>query len=524
MENGGAQAPVNCDLCEMDSFANWKCMDCQQRLCDSCYRYHLKLAGTKHHTILSFLKSSSEGQGQNISLQENDTGKTMAVEIRKTHPKIEEILEKVDEKETALSMFDHTVDQYEKYRSEYDRIVTENKAEISELGEKLRENLESIEKEMIHAIDEKYATDKTSLEHFIKETQTLKEKHTKQVKYIRQILSSLQDADDDTVEQFAKDTLPKLAAMQISSSAATDLPKPLKIEVGKQSLRSVVGTLVEDKSFDSDQKTSYRNEFEFELKFKPENGRSSIYSIQIRPDGKAWVTTLNYRVYLVLRSGHIHQEYVVKFLPTYTTVNRFGNLFCSSGQSAIHVIKPDYTITEFENLAPYNTFGLHTNKDDQLLVCLQKSNTPGKVAIFSDKGMLLKEICLDSADQPMFSAPRYVTETSKGDVCVVDNKHLIVVDASGKSCSKYKPEEDWEGKSIIVDSNDNLLSAVCPLEFVPLTVHVTSVKGRVLKRFTLEGPGMSGINALAIDQQYEEPVLWIGTPNGHVLVAKFLDA
>ena len=188
-------------------------------------------------------------------------------------------------------------------------------------------------------------------------------------------------------------------------------------------------------------------------------------------------------------------------------MNQFGNLFCSSGQSAIHIIKPDYTITEFENLSPYNTFGLHTNKDDQLLVCLQKSNSPGKIAIFSDKGMLVKELCLDSAGEPMFSAPRYVTETVGGEVCVTDNKQLIVVDVSGKSYSKYKPEEDWEGKSVIVDSNDNILSAVCPLEFVPLTIHVTSIQGRVLKRFTIEGPGMSGINVLAIDQQYEEPLL-----------------
>lgn len=113
--------------------------------------------------------------------------------------------------------------------------------------------------------------------------------------------------------------------------------------------------------------------------------------------------------------------------------------------------------------------------------------------------------------------------TSKGHICVVDDKQLVVVDPSGKSSSRTKPEEDWEGKSIITDMNDNLLTAVCPLEFGPLPIHVTSVDGRVVKRFTVEGPGISGINALAIDQQYEEPVLWIGTPNGHVIIAKFLD-
>lgn len=169
----------------------------------------------------------------------------------------------------------------------------------------------------------------------------------------------------------------------------------MKLRAGKESLQSVYGTLVEDNRFGSGQMKTYRNELKFELKFKPEKGKSSIYSIQIRPDGKAWVTTYNYRVYLVLRSGHIHDEFVVKFLPTYTTVNRYGTLYCSSARPELHIIKPDHTITEFENLAPYSTYGLHTNAEDQLFVCLQKSDSPGKIAVFADNGMLLKEICFD---------------------------------------------------------------------------------------------------------------------------------
>lgn len=523
MENGGAQAAVNCDLCEMDSIANWKCMDCHQKLCDPCHSYHLKLAGTKHHTILTLVESYSRSEGQNIALVESDAGKTTAIEERRNHPKIIEMLEKLDAKEKELRTFDDKVSECVNYQKEYDKAVTENKAEISKVAQKLRENLENIEKEMLQTVDNKVLLDKTTIGRILEENKKLKEKQVKQIKYIRQVLASLNEADDDTIEEFVKDNLPKLTEMKVSSQSINELPKPLKIRTGKEDIRSVMGTLVEDGRFGSSQKKLYRNELKFELKFKPEKGRSSIYSIQLRPDGKAWVTTFNYRVYLVLRSGHIHDEYVVKFLPTYTAVNKYGQLYCSSGSPAIHIIKKDHTITEFENLAPYSTYGLHINKDDMLFVCLQKSDSPGKIAIFSDNGMLLREICLDSAGQPMFSVPRYVTETSNGIICVVDDKSLIVVEESGKSCTKYKPEEDWEGKSLIVDMNDNLLSAVCPLEFGPLPIHVTDVNGHVLKRFILEGPGISGINALAFDHQYEQPVLWIGTPNGHVIIAEFLD-
>lgn len=524
MEKGGAQAPVNCDLCETDSVANWKCMDCQQKLCDPCHNYHLKLAGTKHHTIVSLAESYSQGKGQNIALEEKKAGNTTAIAGGTKHPKIKEIMEQVDKKENELSSFDHVVQECQDFHNKYDKAITENKAEISEISKKLKENIDRMEKEMLRAVEDKSKPDKTAIEQMIKDNQGTKEKHIKQLKYIKRLLTTLEDADDDsTVEQFAKDTLPKLAAMNVPSFSVNSLPKPLKLRAGKESLQSVLGTLVEDNRFGSGQKKTYRNELKFELKFKPEKGNSSIYSIQIRPDGKAWVTTYNYRVYLVLRTGHIHDEFVVKFLPTYTTVNRYGTLYCSSARPELHIIKPDHTITEFENLAPYSTYGLHTNAEDQLFVCLQKSDSPGKIAVFADNGMLLKEICFDFAGQPMFSVPRYVTVTSKGHICVVDDEHLVVVDPSGKSSSRSKPEEDWKGKSIITDMNDNLLSAVCPLDFVPLPIHITSVDGRVVKRFYVEGPGISGINALAIDQQYEEPVLWIGTPNGHVIIAKFLD-
>ncbi|XP_078322919.1 uncharacterized protein LOC144622191 [Crassostrea virginica] len=528
MEKGGAQAPVNCDLCETDSaIANWKCRDCQQKLCDPCHAYHLKLAGTKHHTIVTLAESYAQNEGQNIALKEDgngSAGKTTAIAGGTKHPKIAEILKKIEEKEKELSTFDKVEKECEDYRSNYDQAASENKDEIAEDVKRLRENLNKTEKEMLTAVDSKAKTDKSTIEKMMKENKELKEKHGKQIKYIKRLLTTLQDVEDEsTIEQFTKDTLPKLEAITVPTFAVSRLPKPLKIKTGKETIQSVIGSLVEDTRFDSDQKKAYRNELKFELKFKPEKGNSSIYSIQLRPDGKAWVTTYNYRVYLVLRSGHIQDEISVKFLPIFCTVNRYGHLYCSSGKSELHVIQKNGTVTEFENLAPYFTYGLFMNAEDQLFVCLQKSDSPGKIAVFADTGMLLREICLDTTGEPMFSLPKYVTMTSSGIMCVVDNENLVVVDPSGTSSKKYKPEKDWIGKCIITDPNGNLLSAVCPLEFVPLPIHVTNVEGRVIKHFTVEGPGISGINALAIDEQYDEPVLWIGTPNGHVIIAQFLD-
>lgn len=168
-------------------------------------------------------------------------------------------------------------------------------------------------------------------------------------------------------------------------------------------------------------------------------------------------------------------------------------------------------------------YGLYMNVEDQFFVCLQKSDFFGKIVVFVDNGMFLKEICFDFVGQLMFLVLRYVMVMFKGYICVVDDKQLVVVDLFGKLSLCIKLEEDWEGKFIIMDMNDNFLIVVCLLEFGFFFIYIISVDGRVVKCFIVEGFGIFGINVLVIDQQYEELVFWIGILNGYVIIVKFFD-
>lgn len=69
--------------------------------------------------------------------------------------------------------------------------------------------------------------------------------------------------------------------MNILSFLVNGFLKLLKLRVGKESLQFVYGMLVEDNRFGFGQMKMYRNELKFELKFKLEKGKFSIYSIQI---------------------------------------------------------------------------------------------------------------------------------------------------------------------------------------------------------------------------------------------------
>lgn len=139
-------------------------------------------------------------------------------------------------------------------------------------------------------------------------------------------------------------------------------------------------------------------------------------------------------------------------------------------------------------------------------------------------GMPVQEIMLDMDNEPIFKVPKYVTENASGQICVSDDGHLIIVEPSGKKYVKYKPtDETWIGKSLIVDKFDNLISSECPLKIRPQNIHIMNSKGENVKTFKLEGPKISGVNALAIDYQYDDPVIWIGTPLGDVIIAEFVN-
>jgi hypothetical protein len=430
---------------------------------------------------------------------------------------------KIEAKQKEIDGLDEHLATANKYKETYDKRMEENMTEVTERAKVLMSSIDETVKELCSETEKKRETDFQDLDKYCEESQKQKTKYEKQLVYFKQVFGALPD-DDDIVEQFIKDYTPKLDAMAIS--VKNDFPKPLKL-MSKSSteVKACFGKLEEDTYFSPSgiEKPKYRSQLEVELRFKPEPTRSSIFGIQIRPDGKAWITTFNYCIYLVLRTGQIYDECKVKFLPIYTAVNQYGHLYCSSATSTIIRVKKDFDMAEFADLSPCKIFGLHVTEDEHLLVCVQGPQK-SKVVKFSEMGMLVQEIVLDTDSEPIFKLPKYITQNGSGQICVTDDKKLIIVEPSGKKYVKYQPVDNtWEGKALIIDKFDNLISSECPLKIRPQNIHIMNSRGESVKTFQLDGPKISGVNALAIDYQYDEPVMWIGTPLGDVIIAKFIN-
>lgn len=430
---------------------------------------------------------------------------------------------KIEAKLKEVEGIKENIDKAVKYKETYDKRMGENKNEVAERAKVLLSSINDTVSELNSDIEKKREKDFQELDIYCEEIQKKSTKCKKQLDYFKQVFGSLPN-DDDIVQQFVKDSTPKLDAMALS--AKMDFPKPLKlISSSSIDVKACFGKIEEDLYFSptGEEKPKYRSQLEVERRFKPEPMRSSIFGIQIRPDGKAWVTTINYRILLVLRTGQIYDECMVKFLPIYTAVNQYGNLYCSSGTSSIIHVKKDFDMAEFADLSPCKTFGLHVTSDEHLLVCLEGPQM-SKVVKYSEMGMPVQQIILDMDNEPIFKLPKYVTENASGQICVSDDGYLIIVEPSGKKYVKYKPtDETWKGKSLIVDKFDNLISSECPLTIRPQNIHIMNSKGENVKTFQLEGPKISGVNALAIDYQYDDPVMWIGTPLGDVIIAEFVN-
>ena len=431
---------------------------------------------------------------------------------------------KLELKTEELEKLGANVDSAEEYKAVYDARMSENRQEIDERAKLLSENITDTVKALNSEMEKKRESDFSILDKYCEETKSQQTKYEKQIKYFKQVFDNLPD-DNDIVEQFLKDSLPKLEAMPIS--ARKEFPKPLKLDTNSaKEIKECFGRVEEDAYFTAsgEEKPKYRTELEVEARFKPERDRSSIFGINVRPDGKAWITTFNYKIYLVLRTGHIYDEYRVSFLPIYTTVNKYGQLYVSSAERVIHRVTKDYDVTEFLNLAPFQTYGIHVTEEEKMLICLQGPKQESKIAIYSEMGMPLQEIKLGEDREPIFKAPKFVTQNARGEIFVADDRKLIVVQPSGKKYIRFQPEDaTWEGKSLILDKFGNLISTEFPKQGREQSIHVLSPQGESVKTFKLNGVKVIGLNALCIDYQYEEPVLWIGSPMGDVFIAKFVN-
>ncbi|XP_052057602.1 uncharacterized protein LOC127698262 [Mytilus californianus] len=436
---------------------------------------------------------------------------------------------KITEKEKDIITLNKKISDAETYKRVHVEKTSQIKQAINERSRLLQEAIVLKEKELIKEVETNKFDAVQKLDEFIKKSVEMGQKHEKKISNYKKILENIKE-DKEMAMQFVQDSEPILDSMSLS--VKLDFPCPLTFEYKSSAdVRTLFGELREDNRIgpDGKEKSKYCDSLDIINKFKVETGDSSVYTINVRPDGKTWVSTMNKNLCLVNRLGKILAKEKLDFLIFFSTCDKDGNLYCSSRDRSINVVHLDtadsknYTICEFENMYPYLTRGIGTNKENHLLVLLWK-NDKSKIAIFSEQKMLIKEIQLDIDKTPIFNDTHYITQNNDGDIYLSGNSHLFCFKTQDMSYQCLQPsDETWEGKSLTIDPFNNLISTECPKCLRPLSIHVTNPMGEIIKTFTIQGPGMYGMNGLTVDYNEAEPVLWMSTTTGHVIIARFVN-
>lgn len=63
---------TKCDICDTYKDVIWRCLNCQETLCNQCKTYHLRSKATRNHTITGLANTTEENPGTSIFCHEHE--------------------------------------------------------------------------------------------------------------------------------------------------------------------------------------------------------------------------------------------------------------------------------------------------------------------------------------------------------------------------------------------------------------------------------------------------------------------
>lgn len=441
---------------------------------------------------------------------------------------------KLLDKENEVQSLGDRIDEIQQYKTNYQRKAFDVKQAIQHRSRSLQVAIMEREREFIEELEVKERDAIETLETQKGAIEKLKITSGKKLSNYRKMIDTIGD-DREMADQFIQDSMPAL--ISISTDITLNFPTSLIFNCGKAN-NFEFGDLKEDTRLCSveKEKAFYLDKLKIRRKFKVEcttDRVPSIYTVSIRPDGKIWLTTMTYKLIVANRQGRVLASEKLKFTIFHTQCDKNGDLYCCAGTDSkiltayyddVNKSSGSITLCEFENMAPLIARSLHINPLNQLLVLLgHGEKIKAKVTIFSPERMVLKEINIDYNQLLMKEDLLYITQNSEGKIYLSGPQTLVHVDVESDTCKYYNPGDGaWEGKRIIIDQQDNIISSESRNDG-DVKIHVTNHEGKIIKVFLLEGSTIWGINGLAVDSQEDEQLLWMTTTAGHVIAAEFLN-
>ncbi|XP_063442378.1 uncharacterized protein LOC134722688 [Mytilus trossulus] len=523
-----AQIPISCQFCEDGNTIQWKCVDCRLLICEKCKdKIHLKIRNTKHHKIIHVTeveKCTEEFDYKHIHCQihfeqycclfckkcDDLVCPTCVSEAHKKHDfteigevykrnieklrirqnKSRKFISKMTARNKELSEL--KCSENSKYTTVRNNIIAHQKA--------LKNAVDQYIKELYYELDQSYKAICQSIETDITAISTSIEKANHKLNEIENFIAKSEVGDFfenfKIVGEYAEIEQPKVKA--IYQSMPDFIPGEImkyrynfgilqhnENSSGKIALRMNVDEKYQTEMSRIDYISALRNdsiwiscnEDNIIQRAKPERNNLNIkatFSVKVFSIA---VTALN-EVFLVTDGTRIQNMN-----------SRTGNL-----SNSIY------------NVAPLEPILIHVTCDNKVIVGAKNGHTKA-IIVMSEKGERENVFEYDKNIKPLFTYPRSITSTRRGDMHVLDydidkNRGRVIVLRQGGDIYKYcghpyvNKNIPFKPISIVATPKSNVLV----VDWYTHYIHVLNTCGNLVTIFNTRDTGILHPCSLAITQ------------------------
>lgn len=563
-----AQVPVlsekTCELCEGYN-ANWKCIECNQKICDRCKKIHVRQTATKKHRIVEVKDVVSSPvctgycqvhEGQSYSLYCRSCHKLICNKCITTKHCGHEFCQIEEVEGEKRSKLQDTIERQRDILSseniERERFNKEKKralkrydsagSAIKEHIRKLTEHLNGMESELVESIEKR----KDELKREIKLCDV---KHDLRKNDLCRMIDEgetiLKNGTGIQIVQFeatVEDNLNSLPPEVESIDMVFPSFEPLFQNLSTMKPEDLLGRLVYDRK-GKKKPTLERNESRQSIQSQDSftMGTTTVkYVAQLRSlqdrnvgciapvaDNEAWVACpYDENVYLVRSNGNITKEISTEFNVSDIALTLSGDLLVASAERKCLKIIKDESIFDFIDTFPSEPHGVSVTRKGEILIC--KTNGKfGQVVRLADNGKSKREYDTYIVNKQTFllRKPIRCIETPNEDIWILDEaiRKIIVLDGNGN----YK--FTWEGplkssrrnfdpSGLDFDEDGNVLVT----DYDANKIYVISPNGCSTETLEYEDPRdreqMSDPFGIAI---HANKYLWVGCDDGMMYVMKY---
>lgn len=512
----------------------WKCIYCDDPMCDSCKFMHLRNRQTKQHIVIALREIDAKSLKQQAKL---DTTyclshpsealimycvdcETLACKecnvsgIHRKHvlvklfeiaeQKRREMTKHISDSKKKLSGYHQTITDIQKYQNDYAReiqILIEN---VKERGQMLQDEIGNIVKSLIVELEHVKGDD---LRHLKKMQGEVKD----EIESMKEFISSCEERNSILLKDAAivrnsidvRQEINQFRTFPPPNSVQPPIYFPGSIE--HDQLVMAMGKVFRDTTiFDKKPEEVENNPKNFDNMHSVDIGGEVDVIAAVKKEFWVGLRGLSNNLSLITSNGHIRVQATLPS-PVYgMAMNNIGELFVT--ENGGHYVKKMTQDGQFETIMdtmPFQTRGLCTTSENELLLCLfRETYQKGKIMRISEKGDIKQNIEFTEQKEKIFSHPNDIAQNVDGTICVVDDySTMIAVNKEGDECFKYtgpqgiKMDNDVFLTGIVCDKMANILLS----DYNNQQIHQLDKNGQFVRflinpKFGLHSPAGLSIN------------------------------